>query len=63
MIYCIYHDEPLGFKKNLVASATKTYLWDPLEEIDLGEETNKILTCISSNTDPGLRKKVINLLR
>lgn len=37
---CIYDDEPSGFKKDLVTSATKMYPQDPLEEVDLGDGTN-----------------------
>lgn len=60
---CIYEDKPLGFEKDLVASATKIQPRDPLEEIDFGDGTIKRMTCISVNIDPGFKIEVINLLR
>lgn len=38
---CIYDDEPLGFKKNPEASATKMQPEDPLEEVDLGDRISR----------------------
>lgn len=60
---CIYDDEPLDFEKKSVVSVTKMQPHDPLEEVDLGEGTDKRPTYISANIDPSLRIKVINLLR
>lgn len=52
---CIYDDKPLSFEKDPVALETNMETQDTLEEINLGEGTNKRLTYINSNIDPSLR--------
>lgn len=37
----IYDDEPLEFKKDLIASNIQMLVQDPLEESDLGDRANK----------------------
>lgn len=59
---CIYDDEPLGFEKDLVASATKMHPQDSLEEVNLGDEIIKRPTYINTNINPSLRLEVIKLL-
>ncbi|MCH81895.1 hypothetical protein A2U01_0002689 [Trifolium medium] len=60
---CIYDDEPLGFEKDPSSSSQKMQAQDPLEEIDIGDGSIKRPTYISTNIDPNLRIKVVELLK
>ncbi|XP_058774558.1 uncharacterized protein LOC131648846 [Vicia villosa] len=59
---CIYDDEPLGFEKNPMAKE-KMQPQDPLKEINLDEDGEKIPTYISANINKELKTKVIYLLK
>ncbi|XP_050889370.1 uncharacterized protein LOC127094596 [Lathyrus oleraceus] len=59
----IYDEEPLGFEKDPVTSSAKMLVQDPLEEIDLGDGSAKIITYIIAKLDPKLKVRVIELLR
>ena len=59
----IYDDEPLGFEKDPLANNIKMLAQDPLEEINLGEGSEKRPTYISAKIDPELRLEVIQLLK
>lgn len=48
----IYDDEPLGFRKDPLATNIKMLAQDPLEEVDLGEGVIKRPTYISTNIHP-----------
>lgn len=54
---CVYDDEPLGFKKDPVIVTKRMQAQNPLEEIELGDGTNKRPTYISVNLDPKLTIK------
>lgn len=47
---CIYDDEPLGFEKDPITLTKRMQAQDPLEEIDLGDETTKMPTYISAKS-------------
>jgi hypothetical protein len=60
---CIYDDEPLGFEKDPVSSNQRMQAQDPLQEIDIGDGLVKRPTYISTNIDPSLRVKMVELLK
>ena len=59
----IYDDEPLGFEKDPAASNTKMLAQDPLEEVDLGDGTQRRPTYVSAELNPEVRAEVIQLLK
>lgn len=59
----MYDDKPLGFEKYLMTSTKRMEALDPLEEIDLGDETTRRPTYISAKIDPSLRTQIIKLFK
>ncbi|WJX84314.1 hypothetical protein P8452_66903 [Trifolium repens] len=59
---CIYDDEPLGFEKDPVSSNHRMQAQDPLQEIDIRDGLVKRPIYISTNIDPSLRVKMVELL-
>lgn len=57
MFEYIYVDGPLGFEKDPIASTSKMQPYDPLEEVNIGEGTDRWPTCISANIDPILKNQ------
>jgi hypothetical protein len=60
---CIYDEEPLGFEKDFSGSNYKMQAQDPLQEIDIGDGSVKRPTYISTNIDPSLKVKLVELLK
>ena len=59
----IYDKEPLGFERDPINSGVKMLAQDPLEEVNLGDEETKRVTYVSAKLSPGLKEKVIEVLR
>ena len=59
----IYDDGPLGFERDPVAPSAKMLAQDPLEEVNLGEGTEKRPTYISAKLDPEVNNKAIHMLK
>lgn len=53
--YCIYDEEPLGFKRDPLASDKRIQAQDPLYKVDLGDGTIKKRTYISERIDPCMK--------
>lgn len=60
---CIYENEPLGFEKDTQETNKKIQAQDPLEEVDLGGGAVKRSTYISVKIEPGMKTKVVELLK
>ena len=61
---CIYDDKPLGFENSLLKDNTKKIeVQDPLEEINLGDDDDKIPTFISKLLSDNFRSALIVLLK
>ncbi|MCI15988.1 hypothetical protein A2U01_0037128, partial [Trifolium medium] len=60
---CIYDEEPLGFEKDPLSSNQKMQAQDPLEEVDIGDDSIKRPTYISANIPKDLRVKLVELLK
>ena len=59
----IYDKEPLGFERDPINSGVKMLAQDPLEEVNLGDEKTKRVTYVSAKLSPGLKEKVIEILK
>lgn len=59
----IYDDEPLGFEKDALDLNKKMQARDPLEEVDLGDGAVRRPTYTSVKVEPGMKKKVVELLK
>ncbi|WJX67949.1 hypothetical protein P8452_52368 [Trifolium repens] len=60
---CIYDEEPLGFERDPLNETPKMQAQDPLEEIDIGNDSVKRPTYISANIGPDLKGKLVLLLK
>ena len=59
----IYDKEPLGFERDPINSGVKMLAQDPLEEVNLGDDKTKRVTYVSAKLSPGLKEKVIEILK
>jgi len=59
----IYDDEPLGFEEDHMGSTTKMRAQDPLEEVDLGDDTVKGLTYVSTKIPKEFKDRIVELLK
>jgi len=60
---CIYDDNPLGFEKDPMGSAKRMQAQDPLEEVDMGDGSEKMPTYISTQIDKDFKVQIIELLK
>jgi len=60
---CVFDDEPLRFEKDPSLANKKIHAQDPLEEIDLGDESVKRPTYVSSKIGPDFKFRLMALLR
>lgn len=62
-LVCTYNDKPLGFEKDMLASANKIQAQDPLKEVDLGDGGIKRPIYISTKTNPSMKDQITGLLK
>jgi len=60
---CIYDDEPLGFEEDPMGSTTKMRAHDPLEEVDLGDDTVKRPTYVSTQIPKEFKDRIVELMK
>jgi hypothetical protein len=60
---CIYDDEPLGFEEDPLGATTKMRAQDPLEEVDLGNNSVKRPTYVSAKISKKFRDRIVELLK
>jgi len=62
-LFCIYDDEPLGFEEDPMGSTTKMMAQDSFEEVDLGDDTVKRPTYISTKIPKEFKDRIVELLK
>jgi hypothetical protein len=60
---CIYDDEPLGFEEDPMGSTIKMKAQDPLEEVDLGDDSVKRPTYVSAKIPKEFKDQIVELLK
>jgi len=60
---CIYDDELLGYEKDPAESTTKLKAQDPLENVDLGDGSEKRPTYVSAKINKEFKDRIVKLLK